>query len=271
MIGLDEIDSIVVEDIENPSHPSEFVAQERYNVLILRLPEVVEGEISISSLAFVFSKEGVTLFNRQSRNLESLGGMEEFVKLVDSRTQRLTKDLQRYHFDIDMLEESLFKDSHNDLFMQQWLHYKKDASLIYRLMFHAALAFELFLAHHRRNSSQNLLMLDDINSQIERIRDLAKAAMEKLENLYDFYRAKVDERMNKNMYYLTLISGIFLPLTLVTGFFGMNSGGLPFVDDPSGTLKVVLLATLLEVVMLVLLLVFNSQKIRRFKRDGASR
>jgi len=31
-----------------------------------------------------------------------------------------------------------------------------------------------------------------------------------------------------------------MPLTLVTGFFGMNTGGLMWTDDPSGTYKVTL-------------------------------
>ncbi|HGZ69857.1 MAG TPA: hypothetical protein ENK74_00475 [Nitratifractor sp.] len=66
---------------------------------------------------------------------------------------------------------------------------------------------------------------------------MAKAAIEKLDYLYDFYCAKVDEKMNRNVYYLTLLSGIFLPLTLATGFFGMNTSGLPYTNDPSGTLE----------------------------------
>jgi len=40
----------------------------------------------------------------------------------------------------------------------------------------------------------------DLFEHIGRIRDLAKTAIEKLDNLYDFYRAKVDERMNRNIY-----------------------------------------------------------------------
>jgi magnesium transporter len=34
--------------------------------------------------------------------------------------------------------------------------------------------------------------------------------------------------MNRSIYILTIISVIFLPLNLVVGFFGMNTGGLPF-------------------------------------------
>ena len=57
----------------------------------------------------------------------------------------------------------------------------------------------------------------------------------------------MDEKMNKIMFILTIISAVFLPLTLVTGFFGMNTGGLPFVKDPNGTIKVTLLLLVFEI------------------------
>ncbi len=75
--------------------------------------------------------------------------------------------------------------------------------------------------------------------------------MKKLDNLYNFYKAKIDERMNKNIYYLTILSGIFLPLTLLTGFFGMNTGGLPFTENENGTLYVVIISIILEVIFLL--------------------
>ena len=90
--------------------------------------------------------------------------------------------------------------------------------------------------------------------------------MDKLDNLYDFYRAKVDEKMNRNVYYLTLLSGIFLPLTLLTGFFGMNTGGLPWSDDPNGTWKVVAVSIVLEIVFFMPFILQNMKKIQRFRR-----
>ena len=33
--------------------------------------------------------------------------------------------------------------------------------------------------------------------------------------------------MNKNMYVLSLVAGIFLPLGLLTGLLGINVGGMP--------------------------------------------
>ena len=266
MITLEEIDALILEDIENPNHPSEFIAQKRYSVLILRLPEVFREGVNIVSLPFVISEGNVCIYNRNTASLDHMGRIEELVHFLDSRIDKLIKDVQIYHYDIELLEESLYEERVSELFMQEWLRYKKDVSLIYRVMFHTTLAFDLFVNHYKKSESFDLLAFADILEHMGRIRDLSKSAMEKLDNLYDFYRAKVDERMNKNVYYLTIISGIFLPLTLITGFFGMNTGGLPYVDDPNGTLKAVVISLLLEAVMIVPFFVMNFQKMKRFKR-----
>jgi len=59
--------------------------------------------------------------------------------------------------------------------------------------------------------------------------------------------------MNNVMFILTILSAIFMPLTLVTGFFGMNTGGLPFVDDSDGTLKVVVITAIFEIPFIYLI------------------
>jgi len=266
LVALEEIDDLILEDIENPNHPSEFIAQERYSVLILRLPEVGSEEVVITSFAFVIADGQVCLYNRDAGILDMIGTLEDLVKFLDVRVDRLIKEVQIYHYDIEVLEESLYEENVSETFMQEWLRYKKDVSLIHRVMFHTTLAFELFVNYYKKSEDFDLLAFADILEHMGRIRDLSKSAMEKLDNLYDFYRAKVDERMNKNMYYLTIISGVFLPLTLITGFFGMNTGGLPFMDDPNGTLKVVAISLVLELLMIVPFFAMNSQKMKRFKR-----
>lgn len=44
------------------------------------------------------------------------------------------------------------------------------------------------------------------------------------------------KRTNQNLYVLSILSALMLPATLVTGIFGMNTGGLPWHDTPYGTL-----------------------------------
>nr|WP_314465266.1 transporter [uncultured Novosphingobium sp.] len=50
------------------------------------------------------------------------------------------------------------------------------------------------------------------------------------------------QRTNQNLYILSIITALMLPATLVTGIFGMNTGGLPFANGPYGTIHATLIA-----------------------------
>jgi zinc transporter len=50
------------------------------------------------------------------------------------------------------------------------------------------------------------------------------------------------QRTNRNLYALSILTALLLPATLVTGFFGMNTGGLPFAGSPEGTIIATALA-----------------------------
>jgi Mg2+ and Co2+ transporter CorA len=41
---------------------------------------------------------------------------------------------------------------------------------------------------------------------------------------------------NRNLFVLTIVTTVLLPPAFVTGFFGMNTKGLPFGDSDYGTL-----------------------------------
>jgi Mg2+ and Co2+ transporter CorA len=65
--------------------------------------------------------------------------------------------------------------------------------------------------------SDNERYFERIFGQLNRLVDGIDAAADSLAKL-------VDLRMNETMYWLTVVATIFLPLTFVTGFFGMNFG-----------------------------------------------
>jgi magnesium transporter len=53
--------------------------------------------------------------------------------------------------------------------------------------------------------------------------------------------------MNRSIYLLTIVSAVFLPLNLVVGFFGMNTGSLPFTAD-GGTYAVVMILSSISLI-----------------------
>jgi zinc transporter len=49
--------------------------------------------------------------------------------------------------------------------------------------------------------------------------------------LRDEVAALNDTRMNQNLYLMSIMTALMMPATLVTGYFGMNTGTLPFVHE----------------------------------------
>ena len=43
----------------------------------------------------------------------------------------------------------------------------------------------------------------------------------------------IAEQQNSRMYLLSIVATIFLPLSFLTGVFGMNVAGLPGMEDPN--------------------------------------
>jgi len=62
-----------------------------------------------------------------------------------------------------------------------------------------------------------------------------------LRTLRDEIDIQSEQRTNQNLYLLSVVTALMLPATLVTGLFGMNTGGMPLAG-PHGTLWATLLA-----------------------------
>ncbi len=60
-------------------------------------------------------------------------------------------------------------------------------------------------------------------------------AQSQLRLLRDELDLQAAQRANRNLYFLSIMTALLMPATLVTGFFGMNTGGLPFAQGPMGT------------------------------------
>ena len=54
--------------------------------------------------------------------------------------------------------------------------------------------------------------------------------------LREEFLGQLAQEQNARMYVLSVVAAIFLPLTFVTGLLGMNVGGLPGLESPSGFL-----------------------------------
>ena len=80
------------------------------------------------------------------------------------------------------------------------------------------------------------LETDRITRYVEDL-DLAR---ERTLLLQEELQGRIAEEQNARMYVLSIVAAIFLPLSFLTGIFGMNVGGLPGTENPAAFLLLTL-------------------------------
>lgn len=102
-------------------------------------------------------------------------------------------------------------------------------------------------------NQENMQLLHLFGDRAERLQNMAQQAIEYCQTLRDFEQAQSDHKQNKTMRLLTVITSIFFPLTLITGWYGMNFSYMPELETRYGYLTVILISLgviLIEIVLL---------------------
>jgi zinc transporter len=71
--------------------------------------------------------------------------------------------------------------------------------------------------------------------------------------LQDEIAARLTAQTNAQLYVLSILTATFMPATLITGLFGVNTKGLPFGDDEMGFVYVVIISALAALATYLLL------------------
>ena len=94
--------------------------------------------------------------------------------------------------------------------------------------------------------------------RFEMIHQEVHAAQERARLLQEEAAGRMAAEANRQLYILSMLTAVFLPATLVTGLFGMNTKGLPFEDQEAGFWLAVVVAIVAS--MLVFVGLMTSQR-----------
>lgn len=222
----DQIDSFYLLDIKNSTHPSIFIEEETYDILIITLP-YMDGELKMESHAFVFDHKSYYYFDKSKDEFEDFKTMQKVYEFLNTKTNLLMKMVAQLHDGVDEMEDRLY-DNEAPQFMHYWLATKKDLGRIHRMLNLSVEVLNTFILSYLKEEDFLAIHFKDIFEHLSRTSRSSFLAMDKLNNLYSFFTSQSNEKMNRTIYLLTIFSGIFLPLNLMVGYFGMNTQGLPF-------------------------------------------
>lgn len=101
-------------------------------------------------------------------------------------------------------------------------------------------------------AEEDLRYFKIFTDKAERLERNVRSLREQLMQLREAYQSMLDIRLNRIMKTFTALSAVFLPLTLITGWYGMNFKGMPELSWRYGYPYVTALAVVVAIVCIIL-------------------
>lgn len=212
----------------------------------VNLNEGAEPEDMVSLRLSIDTQTVITVGLRRLRSIDDL--IADFMAGDAPRTpglfvERVIRTLrQRAEPVVDELEEIIARHELDALsqagaptveMRNAFTDARQDAVILRRYMVPQAEALRTILRHDPPWLHAAEALEDEAASHDRIVEDL-DSVRERAAVLRDEMGARLAERMNEIMLALSIVSVVFLPITFVTGLFGMNVAGLPLTEVPWG-------------------------------------
>jgi magnesium transporter len=228
-----------VEDALSVSHHPKAEAYDSYLYVILHGIDLEAAKRRFTTRDidfFVGQRYLVTVHDGRSRSVRQVrdtcsrnGGMYFsdgpvglMHRIVDAMSDNYRPEIERLEERMDRLERDVFSQSRRDL-IQSILSLKRDIVALRQV---ALPQRDVISRLARREFGQIDTALAyrfrDVHDHFVRLSDEALMFQDRATSLVEAHLSSVSNRLNSVMKILTVITTIFMPLTFITGLFGMN-------------------------------------------------
>jgi magnesium transporter len=215
----------------------------------------------------IYVHESILLFLCQNVNavadmlndMTQEGSKVEMGRMLSSFFERLTvKDadrLEKIETEISNLDDALISSVKKDS-VREIIRLRKRLMVLKR--YYEQLLNVLDILQENENKlldNRSMRFFKIISGRVDRLYHSVLNLRDYVTQVREAYQAQVDISLNSTMKIFTVITAIFLPLTLIVGWYGMNLQ-MPEFDWPLGYPMVILLS----IAVVVLCLVFFKKK-----------
>ena len=242
------IHPLVIEDIEKRNQRSKLDEYPDYLFAVLHRPYIADSEIEWEELHMIMNKHWL---------VSSIDADDEYlqhkIKLLAAQTYLFDKGLgsliyhlcdnvvsaffpimDDYEDQVDDIEDELIESPQQSM-LNKLFGLKRNLVEMRRYLGPQRDVFRVLLDRTDFYfDDQARLYIRDVYDQNIRVYDSLDTLRDQVGNATDLYLSVVNNNMNVVMKRLTAITTIFLPITFVTGVFGMNFGHSPQVDGDPG-------------------------------------
>jgi magnesium transporter len=246
-----KVHPLVIEDIPSVGQRPKLEIMLSGIYIVLRSYDMTEQSDDIQSeqVSIVFGKSFILSFQESATDIFGtirqrartpggrirLGGSDYLTyTLLDLLVDKYFVVLERVGDIIEDLEDDLIKDATVDMLNR--IYALKRSLLAFRRdiwpLRQVVLRLQRDVPLHVKEDNQ--VYLSDLYDHVIRATDHVETYRESITGMLDIYLSRISNKMNEVMKVLTVISTIFIPLTLMASIYGMNWPGMPEFSFPYG-------------------------------------
>jgi magnesium transporter len=206
------------------------------------------------------SQSIIDLRDHATRNPKILGEgpVPLLYRIVDSMVDHYRPEIEKLEDRLDELEKAIFGMPDQAL-VRRILDEKRQVASLRRIVTPQR---DVVARLSRREfidiSTEMSFRFRDVYDHLVRIADDAMLFQDRITGMLDAHLSNVNNRLNEVMKVLTVVATIFMPLTLLTGVFGMN---VPLPRFPGGdAMQFWWLSAIMAVVVVAMLTVFRRNR-----------
>jgi magnesium transporter len=237
------------DDLDNSKSPSLYIIEENYSILNLRLLRLLPSGLEYFTSFYIHHKN--SYYFKSQDGVESCESPKDFYIKMLNDFDYLTEMIKHYSDSVELIEDKLFAQTNLRSLNSEIFNLKKDLLKIRR----ATERFNIvFLEYYKSEKSLFTGLessLKEIISDSEVELRSTISLLDKLDTCFNYLNSIKNDALNKNIYVLSVISGVFLPLNLIVGFFGMNTNGLFLAKHNNAT--TIVFYTIISIFLLLLI------------------
>lgn len=212
------------------------------------------GEIAMHEVDFFLGKDFlVTHHDKPSRSIEKVwervkrqpefyvGGPDfMFQGVVETMVDRYLPLIEKFDERIDQMEDDVFAGRAGPEILERIFGYKR-SSLQLRRTIHPQreVIRNLAAGQYRLISKEAQILLRDTYDHLFTVAELIESYRDLLSGALDAHLSVTSNRMNEVMKTLTIITTTLMPISVLSGIYGMNFDHIPFAKTPFGFLGAV--------------------------------
>jgi magnesium transporter len=163
---------------------------------------------------------------RDERYLSS-GTDHVLYRLVDEVIANMMPLVEALDDEIDQVEEEIFNSPGNEILARVFSLKKTVLSLRRMIYQEREVLNKLARDDYIVIDAHDKVYFRDVYDHLVRLMDILEGLRDLISGVLDTYLSTINNRMNDIMKTLTIITTLFMPLTFITGFFGMNFFAAP--------------------------------------------